>query len=71
MPYTVTLPCDVRRSVYVLDAEDVIGMIVDHFEVYAHTGAWAICRKKTFCKEWPVLKNSNGYCDSADRRDDV
>ena len=42
MSYTVTLPCEIRRSVYVLDDEDVISMIVDHFEIYAHTGAWAI-----------------------------
>ena len=34
-------------------------------------GCIGICRKKTFCKEWPVLKNSNGYCDSAERRDDA
>lgn len=42
MPYTVTLPCKVRCSVYVLDGEDVIGMIVDRFEIYANTGAWAV-----------------------------
>lgn len=46
--------------------QDTLGDVLPKREGYI-----GICQKDTLCRDRPVLKNSNGYCDSAERRDDA